>query len=430
MKKLFTMFALIMVFGVQTLLAQVLFTENFDYDAGTALTTVGWTAHSGAGTNAVSVVSPGLTYSGYELSNLGNAVRFVTTGEDVSKKMSDSVTTGSVYAFMMASFDSATTTQDYFFHLGPKTMGTTFRGRLFVRANELGTLSFGVSLGSTAPATINWTPYDYSKNVTYLLVMKYTFVEGTLNDIVSLFVNPTLNGTEPTPTVVHTDAAIADAADIGTVAIRQGSSLSRYYGWIDGIQVRTNWPAIIPVEFTSFSATSFENSARLSWSTATETNNNGFNVERKSVTGNWENVAFVKGNGTTTSKSNYSYNDQNLNGTKYSYRLKQVDFDGSFSYSKTVEVDLNKVFTYSLNQNYPNPFNPSTTINFSLAKAGNVKLTVYNLLGQEVKSLMNGVMEAGNHTVPFDASNLNSGVYLYKIESGNFVQVRKMTLMK
>ncbi|MDP3831067.1 MAG: T9SS type A sorting domain-containing protein, partial [Ignavibacteriaceae bacterium] len=105
-------------------------------------------------------------------------------------------------------------------------------------------------------------------------------------------------------------------------------------------------------------------------------------------------------------------------------------FDGSFSYSKVVEIDLNKVFTYTLNQNYPNPFNPSTTINFSLAKAGNVKLTVYNLLGQEVKSLMNGVMEAGNHTVPFDASNLNSGVYLYKIESGSFVQVRKMTLMK
>ncbi|HRI46714.1 MAG TPA: T9SS type A sorting domain-containing protein [Ignavibacteriaceae bacterium] len=429
MKNIAKLFLVLTFISTQALFSQTLFTENFDYAPSSLLTANGWTAHSGAGTNSVAVVEPGLTYPLYELSGIGNSARFVTTGEDVSKQF-DSVTTGSVYAFMMAKFDSATTTQDYFFHLGPRTMGTTFRGRLFVRANAEGALSFGVSLGSTSPTVINWTPYSYAKDVTYLLVMKYQFVEGASNDIVSLFVNPALNGIEPTADVVHTDAAIADAAGIGSVAIRQGSSSARYYGWIDGIQIRTDWPAVVPVEFTSFSAVGFENGVRLSWSTATETNNNGFNVERKSVSGNWENIGFVKGNGTTASKSNYTYTDQNLNGSKYSYRLKQLDFDGSYSYSKVVEIDLNKSLTYSLNQNYPNPFNPSTTVSFSIAKAGNVKLSLYNLLGQEVKSIINGFISAGNHTVNIDASNLNTGVYLYKIESGSFSQVRKMTLMK
>jgi hypothetical protein len=438
MKKLFTMFALVIILGAQTLLAQALFTENFDYGTSNnpdiLAVSTNWARHSGAVGPAYS--STGLTYNGYIGSNIGGALSFTYGGSgvndgDINAKFDSVTTTNNIYTSFMVKLDSARATADYFFHVGPRTVGTTFRGRVYAKINGAG---YSVSLSKTGtPIVDDATVLNFGQ--TYLFIVKYSLnTAATNDDVVTLYVYESgIPATEPGSPLVTVgpvgDGVTDGLTSVGSVAVRQGTNTPS--GLIDGITTATSWEALtIPVEFTSFSATGFENSVRLSWSTATETNNNGFNVERKSVSGNWENIAFVKGNGTTTSKSNYSYTDQNLNGVKFSYRLKQVDFDGSFSYSKVVEIDLNKVFTYTLNQNYPNPFNPTTTINFSLAKAGNVKLTVYNLLGQEVKSLFNGVMEAGNHTVPFDASNLNSGVYLYKIESGSFVQVRKMTLMK
>ncbi|MCK7518916.1 MAG: hypothetical protein MZV64_14925 [Ignavibacteriales bacterium] len=133
----------------------------------------------------------------------------------------------------------------------------------------------------------------------------------------------------------------------------------------------------------------------LSWTTATELNNNGFSIERKTGSSNWQTIGFVKGSGTTTAINNYNFADRNiLSQTIYSYRLKQIDFDGTFSYSKVVQVSTNLISTFELKQNYPNPFNPSTQISFSLAQNGFVTLSVFNLLGQEVKNLVNGSMEA------------------------------------
>ncbi len=110
--------------------------------------------------------------------------------------------------------------------------------------------------------------------------------------------------------------------------------------------------------------------------------------------------------------------------------MKQIDNDGQFEYSKTVEVDLDNPDKFELSQNYPNPFNPSTTIKFNLPEAGMVKLTLYNILGQEIRWLVNEFKESGTHTINLDASELNSGMYIYKIESGSFAQTRKMTLIK
>lgn len=189
---------------------------------------------------------------------------------------------------------------------------------------------------------------------------------------------------------------------------------------------------VVPVELTSFAASVNGNSVSLKWATATETNNSGFEVERKSSSTGWQKIAFVQGNGTTTQPKSYSYSDRNLADGKYSYRLKQIDLDGTFDYSKVVEVNINSntVNQFELAQNYPNPFNPTTAIKFNLPEGGNVKLSVYNLLGQEVATLVNGFKEAGSHTVNFDASNLNSGIYLYKIQANGFTQTRKMTLIK
>jgi hypothetical protein len=117
---------------------------------------------------------------------------------------------------------------------------------------------------------------------------------------------------------------------------------------------------------------------------------------------------------------------------KYFYRLKQIDNDGQYEYSKAIDVELGTPEKFELSQNFPNPFNPTTTIKFSLPEASNVKLTLFNILGQEIKILVNGFEAAGVHTIELNASdlNINSGIYIYKLETGSFTQTRKMTLMK
>jgi len=187
---------------------------------------------------------------------------------------------------------------------------------------------------------------------------------------------------------------------------------------------------VYPVELTSFSATTIGKDVKLSWNTATEINNYGFEVERSVVKGEWEKIGFVNGNGNSNSPKDYSFVDDKVNAGKYSYRLKQIDNDGQFEYSKTIEVDINGVKKFELTQNYPNPFNPTTTISYILPQAGLVKLTLYNILGQEIRTLVNEAKEAGTHSINFNASDLNSGVYVYKIESGSFTQTKKMTLVK
>jgi len=186
----------------------------------------------------------------------------------------------------------------------------------------------------------------------------------------------------------------------------------------------------VPVEFTSFTASVTGNSVELNWVTATETNNYGFEVERKSASSDYENIGFVGGAGTTTEQRSYSFSDVVKYNGNYTYRLKQLDYDGTYKYSNEVAVEVTLPDVYSLEQNYPNPFNPSTNINFSIAEAGIVKLAVYNLLGQEVKLLVSGFTEAGLHTITFDASSLTSGVYFYKLETPQFNQTRKMLLTK
>ena len=191
---------------------------------------------------------------------------------------------------------------------------------------------------------------------------------------------------------------------------------------------------IIPVELTSFTASVTDTRVTLNWSTATETNNQGFTVERSN--GNeFAAVGFVNGKGTTTEIQNYSFVDAGVTPGSYSYRLKQVDFDGTFEYSSAVEVEVLAPREFALNQNFPNPFNPSTTITFSLAADAKVSLKVFDILGQEVMTIVNNNLSAGAHEYTFDAANFNSGVYFYRIEATavdgqNFTSVKKMILTK
>ncbi len=198
----------------------------------------------------------------------------------------------------------------------------------------------------------------------------------------------------------------------------------------------------IPVELTSFSASIVDNAVRLNWSTASELNNNGFEIQRKvnssqsSVSNSeYEEIGFVDGKGTTTEIQHYSFNDNNLETGVYSYRLKQIDFDGSFNYSNTIEVDLNGLTSFTLEQNYPNPFNPSTKIKYTIPSVGTslvnfVQLKVFDVLGNEVATLVNELMPAGVYEVTFNASELSSGVYIYKLQAGDYISARKMLLTK
>lgn len=186
----------------------------------------------------------------------------------------------------------------------------------------------------------------------------------------------------------------------------------------------------LPVELTSFSADYSNGNVLITWSTATETNNQGFEIQRKSAA-DFETLSFVNGNGTTTQTQSYSFVDDEISNGVYSYRLKQMDYDGTFSYSNIIEIDVTSPMQFELSQNYPNPFNPTTMINYQVAKPINVSLVIFNTLGEEVAVLINNQFtESGTHSVRFDGSNLASGTYIYRLTAGDFVQIKKMMLTK
>jgi hypothetical protein len=189
---------------------------------------------------------------------------------------------------------------------------------------------------------------------------------------------------------------------------------------------------IIPVELISFNAEVAGKAVKLSWLTATETNNKGFAVERfaESLKSGWVKIGFIQGNGTTTEPKSYSFTDIDVAEGIYKYRLKQIDYDGSYKYSKEVEVNVTAPNKFSLEQNYPNPFNPTTTIKYAVPKAVNVELKVYDILGREVKTLVNAARNPGYYEVQFNAVNLASGVYFYRLKAGDYIKTSKMLLLK
>ncbi len=192
----------------------------------------------------------------------------------------------------------------------------------------------------------------------------------------------------------------------------------------------------LPVEFISFIATVNGRRVQLAWKTATETNNHGFEVQRSAVGGqsserNWTVVGFVAGNGTVSAQNEYSYTDRvPVTGT-YEYRLKQIDNDGRSEYHGAASVTIGSLASgLELAQNHPNPFNPTTNIAFALAKDEFVSLKVYDMLGKEITTLVNGRQSAGAYTMPFDASSYPSGIYFYTLRAGNSVETKKMLLVK
>lgn len=187
----------------------------------------------------------------------------------------------------------------------------------------------------------------------------------------------------------------------------------------------------IPVELTSFTASVNGNNVVLTWSTATETNNFGFTVERKSDYTEWINIGFVNGNGTSVNTNNYIFTDDKLPAGIYNYRIKQTDYNGTFKYyylAETIEIGLPEEFR--LFQNYPNPFNPSTKISWQTPFAARNTLKVFDLLGNEIATLIDEQKEAGRYEIIFDSKDLSSGIYLIQLKVGEFITTKKMTLLR
>ena len=200
-------------------------------------------------------------------------------------------------------------------------------------------------------------------------------------------------------------------------------------------------PPIVPVELISFTHRIVNGKVILDWATATELNNMGFEIQRSIDNNIFVTVGFVEGNGTATTNHNYTFTDEGIAGKVY-YRLKQVDYNGTYSYSNVIEVSGVTVSTIQLEQNYPNPFNPATTIKYQLGNDGFVNLKIFNALGEEVAELVNQYQKAGSYSVTFDAShsgtsesfrlarNLSSGVYVYQLTAGEYKENRKMLMIK
>ena len=186
----------------------------------------------------------------------------------------------------------------------------------------------------------------------------------------------------------------------------------------------------LPVELSSFTAKIINDKVELNWLTMTEVDNYGFDIERKVNKSEWQKIGFVEGHGNSNSPNSYSFVDNHLTGgSEFRYRLKQIDTNGNYEFSEIVEIEYLPQ-NFVLYQNYPNPFNPSTKIRYSIPQSSNVIIKVFDILGNEIETLVNEEKPAGNYEVEFDASGLSSGMYLYKLQAGNFVETKKMILLK
>ena len=298
--------------------------------------------------------------------------------------------------------------------------------------------SYNVSLGAAAG------PFGIPKNGG-----EGTAIDGPTNYRYQKFshiVNQNVTWTAGQPYLLLTVPVNQTGVGTGSFELAQSTFLpgqgEEWYIEIGGFE-RTNpvfnpgitVEVLLPVELSSFSATLNGNNINLHWQTKTEINNYGFEIERKIGSKelrseNWEKIGFIQGSGNSNSQKDYMFADKNpIGGSRFIYRLKQIDNTGSFEYSNQVEIEIIPD-KFELFQNYPNPFNPETIIKFAAPRAGKIILSVYNVLGEKVKDLADGFFEPGIYNVLFDGKEFSSGLYIYRIQTENFIQVKKMQLIR
>lgn len=296
-----------------------------------------------------------------------------------------------------------------------------------VKAIDANSIYIGASFGTTRMAKstnggTTWAPINLPVSVD---ISRIDFMDAdtgyVCGNTTTVVCRTTNGGTNWTFQNLHLPTLVTTIVLPNDIAFATGT-----FGSI----MRYDLHGTVPVELISFTSSVSGNNVLLKWNTTTELNNQGFEIERANISGSWQKIGFVAGNGTTSEERIYSFIDNDLNPGKYRYRLKQVDYDGTYEYSAVIEAEVVLPFNFVLEQNYPNPFNPSTSIRYSIPQSSLVNIKVFNLLGQEVAELVNESKTAGQYEINFELNGLSSGIYLVKMQAGNFTSMIKMTLLK
>jgi hypothetical protein len=350
-------------------------------------------------------------YTKYDPTDSADQIIVNAAHDDLVLAYNDAATRGSATVLSAATYDFAGAT----INPGVYSVGTSAAMTTSMTLDGAGIYIFqiGTTLNTTAGVTVNlingavWSDVFWQVGTAVTIAGTTTF-EGTIlgHDAITVGAASTVHGRLLAGAIVA--GAVSD--DASTVAL--------------------------PVEMVLFTASTSGLNAQLHWSTATEVDNDGFEIERRSVgsesIGQWLKVGFVPGAGTSSSPHQYSYADQGLAQGRYDYRIKQIDRNGSFKYSSAAQVEVGtapKEFT--LSQSYPNPFNPSTTVEFSVARNDRAVVRVFNVLGQEVATLFDGTAEAGKlYQARFDASRMSSGMYFVQLQSNGQSKMQKMVFLK
>ena len=423
--------------------SQVRLVEDFPYDAGDTLTSCGWATNQSTVTSAVLVTEPGLSYPQHPGSGLGNAAQLGPSGQDVYREF-ESSTDGSLYLFCMINVQQASS-GDYILHFQPSPQSTSFFGRLFIREAVNGQLSFGIAKrGTNASPTYVYSDSLYGLETTYGLVVKYAFKSGSnTDDEASLFIfdGAPLPSVEPAlPTVGPVTDATNDAPSLSVVTLRQGDASHGPTLTIDGLRICSSWDACLPVSIQTFAAEGIgQGRVALTWTTTTEVNCYGFTIQR--AAGDPELLAdlpgaFIPGRGTNLLPTTYSYIDTVISGGRWYYRLRQSDLDGSSHFSETVVVELPTSVNEApsgrllVEPNFPNPFNSETTIRFSVPVRARVSVEVYNAIGENMRRLVNDVLEPGEYRLSIDAGEWPGGVYFCRIRAAGIERVTRMVLLR
>ena len=447
MKKFHTTIAIIFIFftivyPVHDTFAQTVLPidENFSYATGVLKTVSSsiW-SESPTGTTDIQVKAGNLSYANYPSSNIGKEIGLNGGASGRSGALISYPAISGDGSKLYASFliivtsttdlDISTSSGSYFAAFRDTASSSARRAFVYLRQGSTSS-KFSIGLAKSGTSNLSWDSSELNINTTYLIVTSYLFQSGA--DAVKMWVNPSLTGTGPTADILITSGS--DASSLGGYQFLQKPVSGDED--IDGLRVATSWSqAPLPVELTSFTANVLDNAVVLDWQTATEVNNYGFEIQRKILNqvqndSQWNKIGFVNGHGNSNSPKSYSFTDNSAISGKYSYRLKQIDIDGKYEYSNVVEVTISAPDKFELLQNYPNPFNPTTQISFALPFAAKVNLSVFNMLGQKVEELANHTFEAGVHSVQFNAASYSSGIYFYKLTSENFLQIKKMMLLK
>jgi hypothetical protein len=437
MRQSFILISISVIAMFCTARAQFILDENFSYPAGNLTEVSGgnWSVHV-AGTNPVQVLNGNLSYPGYASSGMGNYIFLDggSTGRMCVRRVFGQNLPNIYVSFLFKLQDTldlknhTETSSDYIISL---ITDASLRGLVYVKKSiNPGRVVFGLAKNTS----IVFDTTDVSIAETMLLVIKYkTVAAGSSNDTVSLWINPPLTESEPPANIVNGSGGDFTNGAAG-IYLRQYITTGNIF--LDGIRVSTTWGnAPLPVQLTSFEASGKEDGILLTWKTETEVDNFGFEVERKisSVYKNeeWKKIAFLNGYGNCNSPKYYTYTDHEVfNYCSYSYRLRQVNTDGSFSYSDEISFDTNFPGKFQLYQNFPNPFNPSTTLKFSLPGHRHVSLRLYNILGELKANIFNGYLPAGDHELLMNAGELTSGIYFCVLKSGEMQRSIKIIVAK